>query len=361
MVKANESRFYSQHSLWQPSKQNLMSTALQPRQQECLPAFIAPSARVSSARVALPPYDVPGIPDLKTEQTNYAHRSLQDLPFHFQSFLPTPNPYLKGKQTPLTHGLHGNAVQNASPGSSLKRFLIFDQCGNQTRLIHTSVCLPDRNPATATKPVFCYNFYEKEQAARVGVTGPTEYILREESGENRIASEESEMHEDTEEINALLYSDESEDDDFDEDDEVASTGHSPVALKASCGKHKLAESIGEEVAGSDGPNKRLKLVDGGYKSSSLMDTGSSVKLDISLANDSDAESGYAFGQNQGEEAGSILGKRHFKRDKIRDALKILESIVPGVEGKDPLLVFDEAIDYLKNLKHKAKTLGLNHH
>jgi hypothetical protein len=57
--------------------------------------------------------------------------------------------------------------------------------------------------------------------------------------------------------------------------------------------------------------------------------------------------------------GSILGKRSFKRDQIRDALRILQSIIPGAEGKDPLLVIDEAIDYLNSMKLKAKSLGVN--
>lgn len=363
MVKANESRLYPQHSAWPPSKLNFMSTALQSRQQECLPAYLSPGTCVSSARLALPRFAVPGISDLKTEQTNDAHASLQCLPLHFQSLLPSPNPYLKGRQSPFSHGLDGNAGPNASSGSSPKRFLIFDQCGNQTRLIHNSVCPPVWSPATATtKPIFGYKSYEEEQAARVSPTDPRKYFLHEESGENNIASEESEMHEDTEEINALLYSDESDDDDDDygDDDEVASTGHSPMAIKGSYEKQEHVEYIREEVAGSDGPNKRLKLPNGGYKKSSPMNTASSVKLDRSHAYDSDAESGYAIGQNQVEEVGSILGKRCFKGDKVRDALRILESIIPGAEGKDPLLVIDEAMDYLKSLKLKAISLGVNH-
>jgi hypothetical protein len=364
MVKANESGLYPQHSAWPPSKLNFMSTALQPRQQECLPAGISPGSCVPSARLALPRFEVPGIPDLKTEQTKDAYASLQCLPLHFQSLFPTPNPYLKGRQSLLSHGLDGNAGPNTSSGSSPKRFLIFDQCGNQTRLIHNSVSLPVWSPATATtKPFFGYKSNEEEQAARVSPTDPRKYFLHEESGENKIASEESEMHEDTEEINALLYSDESDgDDDYgdDDDDEVASTGHSPMAIKGSYEKHEHVECIGEEVAGSDGPNKRPKLLDGGYKKSSPMETASSVKLDRSLAYDSDAESSYAIGQNQGEEASSILGKRPFKRGNIRDALRILESIIPGAEGKDPLLVIDEAIDYLKSMRHKAKSLGVSH-
>ncbi|KAF4368400.1 hypothetical protein F8388_019117 [Cannabis sativa] len=46
-----------------------------------------------------------------------------------------------------------------------------------------------------------------------------------------------------------------------------------------------------------------------------------------------------------------------KKDKILQVLRVLESIIPGVKGKDPLLVIDEAIDYLRIAKLKAETLG----
>lgn len=55
---------------------------------------------------------------------------------------------------------------------------------------------------------------------------------------------------------------------------------------------------------------------------------------------------------------SGLGKFSSKKDKLRETLKLLESMVPGAEGKHPMLVIDEAIDYLKSLKFKAKAMGL---
>ena len=358
MVKAGESRLYSQHFAGQASKLNFMSTALRPRQQECLPACINPGTCVSSARVALPRFVVPGTPDLKTGQTNEAHGLFQCLPLQFQSLLPTPNPYHKEKQSVLSYGPDGKTLPNANSGSSPTRFLVFDQCGNQTRLIYNSGFPPVQNPSTATtKPICYYNLDKEEQVSRIGRIDPSKYFLHEESVEN--THEESEFHEDTEEINALLYSDDDDDgggdDDYGDDDEVASTGHSP-----SYEKDEHVEFMIEEVAGSEGPNKRQKLFDGGYKKSSPVDTATSVKLDGSLEYDSDAESGYAIGHNQGEEVGSILGVMHFKRDRIRETVRILESIIPGAEGKDPLLVIDEAIDYLKILKLKAKSLGVNH-
>ncbi|KAB1206817.1 hypothetical protein CJ030_MR7G008267 [Morella rubra] len=356
--QANESRLSPEHSAWKPSKLHFMSPGLQPGQQECLPAHVNPVTCVSSSHIAFPSFPVPAVPDLKTEQTDEVRGSLQCLPLQFQSLLPACNPYLKAQQYLLSYGLDMKAVPNVNSGSSPKRFLVFDHCENQTRLIHNSVCFPAQNPTTATE---LYQVNEEEQAVRVGQIDPRNYILNEESGEN-VIDEETEMHEDTEEINALLYSDddEEEDDYYGDDDEIASTGHSPMAVKGSYEKHGHVEYVTDEVAGVDGPNKIQKLLDGFYKRSSPIDTASSVKLERSHEYDSDAESGYATGLNQGQEVGSVLAKMCVKRDKIRETLRSLQRIIPGAEGMDPLTLIDEAIDYLKTLKLKAKSLGVNH-
>ncbi|KAB1217544.1 hypothetical protein CJ030_MR4G028425 [Morella rubra] len=314
--QANESRLSPEHSAWKPSKLHFMSPGLQPGQQECLPAHVNPVTCVSSSHIAFPSFPVPAVPDLKTEQTDEVRGSLQCLPLQFQSLLPACNPYLKAQQYLLSYGLDMKAVPNVN---------------------------------------------EEEQAVRVGQIDPRNYILNEESGEN-VIDEETEMHEDTEEINALLYSDddEEEDDYYGDDDEIASTGHSPMAVKGSYEKHGHVEYVTDEVAGVDGPNKIQKLLDGFYKRSSPIDTASSVKLERSHEYDSDAESGYATGLNQGQEVGSVLAKMCVKRDKIRETLRSLQRIIPGAEGMDPLTLIDEAIDYLKTLKLKAKSLGVNH-
>jgi hypothetical protein len=102
------------------------------------------------------------------------------------------------------------------------------------------------------------------------------------------------------------------------------------------------------------------LIDGGYKKSSLVDTASSVKVERFHGYDDDMESNYAKRQSQDGEMISILSSKQFRKDKIRATLKILESIIPGAKDKEPLLVLDEAIDYLKSLKLKAKTLGVSY-
>ncbi|EOA12685.1 hypothetical protein CARUB_v10027906mg [Capsella rubella] len=208
--------------------------------------------------------------------------------------------------------------------SSQKRLVIFDQIGNQTRLMHCP--FPLRFPShKAVEPVKLSELHSLEKA----VSGDNE-----EFGENHSNGKESEMHEDTEEINALLYSDDDYDDDCESDDEVMSTGHSPYL----CNKRKLDEF--------DGPCKRQKLLNKDNKiseSSSLVGTKSSTKLyGSSFLKDKNISTK--------EETGSGISNEQSKKDKIRTALKILESIVPGAKGNEALLLLDEAIDYLKLLK-----------
>ncbi|XP_010444365.2 PREDICTED: transcription factor SAC51-like [Camelina sativa] len=216
--------------------------------------------------------------------------------------------------------------------SSQKRLMIFDQSGNQTRLLRCP--FPLRFPSRlAAEPVKLSELHGLDKAFRED---------NEESDENHSNGKESEMHEDTEEINALLYSDDDYDDDCESesDDEVMSTGHSPYL----CNKRELDEI--------DGPCKRQKLLDKDNKiseSSSLVGTKSSTKLNGSsfLKDKSLPESKNISTK---EDSGSGLSNEQSKKDKIRTALKILESIVPGAKGNEALLLLDEAIDYLKLLK-----------
>jgi hypothetical protein len=157
------------------------------------------------------------------------------------------------------------------------------------------------------------------------------------------------MHEDTEEINALLYSD---DDDWgsDDDDEVMSTGHSPFPVEQqAC--NKTTEDVNETAESSDdGPRrKRPKLLDHSYRdlSTSFVGTKSFTKLEGS----SDEKSNISCKQ----ETGSGLSDEQSRKDKIHTALRILESVVPGAKGKEALLLLDEAIDYLKLLKRNLSS------
>lgn len=197
---------------------------------------------------------------------------------------------------------------------SPKGFLVFDRSGDQTRMIFNYLCPSVPNPENQTA--------NNERPYK----------------ESYDTNGESEMHEDTEEINALLDSEDDESDGSDDDDEVTSTCRSPTPTKR---VHEKDEPI-EGVASSDGPNKRQKKLDGSHHEYDN-DGGD---------DDDDVKSSYDDGPS---------GFEGSKKDKIRRILRILESIIPGVKGKDPLLVIDEAIDYLSVAKIKAETLGVSSH
>ncbi|KAJ6370313.1 hypothetical protein OIU76_028563 [Salix suchowensis] len=390
MVKAEGSWPFPPHSTWKLPNFHCMTTSLDPAQLQCSPECMNPGTCMTSANMTMPGLAVSSIPNLKTQQGNEAYGLPRSSPSNFQNFLAT-DPYERENLSVFSYGFDREGVQNPIPGCQ-RTFLVFDQSGNEQRLIYSSFGPPVPKPVAAdAKPIPGYFDYNK-YAAKMD---QTKLKLPEVSEENHFHSEESEMHEDTDEINALLYSDDDyydengggsdDDDDYDsDDDDIRSTGHSPILIKShgtqeqaekiveevtssdgpilikSHGTQERAEKIVEEVTSSDGPNKRQKLIDGEYKKSSLVDTASSVKVERFHGHDDDMESNYAKRQSQEGEMISILSSMQFRKDKIRATLKILESIIPGAKGKEPLLVLDEAIDYLKSLKLKAKTLEVNY-
>ncbi|KAL5855011.1 hypothetical protein ACOSQ3_004843 [Xanthoceras sorbifolium] len=356
MVKVHQTWPYPQNSALQLPNLNCMSSSLEPGQPECLPTSVKPGTCMFSENVSLPGFAVPGLAKLKTEKTNGAHMLLKTFPSHFQTLVPKTLSYFKEQQSAFTCGFTRETVPNVTLGSLQKGLLVFDQSGNETRLLYSSVCPSVLNPPAASRnPNLVYGL-----PGEIGQFNPVKPILSEESDENHICVDESEMHEDTEEINALLYSDEDDDysDDEDDDDEVMSTDHSPVAIEGSYKKHEHNRAITEEIANSDGPNKRQKLLDGGYNKSSEVVSACLEKMEGSNEYENDTESRHGDGWTEREEVSSILGNEGSRKDKIRKTLRILESIIPGVKGKDPLLVVDEAIDYLQSLKLKAKGLGV---
>ncbi|XVF44829.1 hypothetical protein PTKIN_Ptkin02bG0155400 [Pterospermum kingtungense] len=383
MVQTNNSWFFPQHSSRLLPKLSCMSTSLEPGQPQCLPVCMNPNTRMFYASMpmlgSLVPGTNPGIhvlpaniampgsadySVLKAEQKYHSHELLQQQLYPcFLNSLPSPGSHLNEQQFMIAKGYNG-ASANMVSGSLKKGLVIFDQSGSQTRLIYSSVYPPAQHATTAiTELASCLDLHESE-GVKTNPFTPTPPTLLEEYGESDLNVEQSEMHEDTEELNALLYSDEEDDnyhDDNDEDHEVMSTGHSPIGLQRNYQSQDRVDDMIEEVASSDGPNKRQKLLNGGYKQSTTVESVCSVKLGYSHDYYSDAESSCAIGQNQGEESDSILPKRQSKKEKIRLTLKILESIVPGAKGKDPLLVLDESIDYLKSLKLEARALGVNHY
>ncbi|XP_058007257.1 transcription factor bHLH143 isoform X1 [Hevea brasiliensis] len=363
MVKAN---LFPPHCTWQSPNFNCMSTSVDPVEPVCLPACVNPGSYTFSANMMMPGIAVPCIPGLKTQQSNRAQGLPQSLRPVFQNLLPAVKPYLKENLSVFPYGCAGEVVPNQIPGCR-RRFVIFDQSGNETSLIYSSFFPTDVKPTiVARKCIGDSYLQDEEHAAKMDQINQTVLKLQEVSDENHLSGEESEMHEDTEEINALLYlDDDGDNDDYDDDDnssgdEVTSTGHSPIQVR-SCQTRVEVEEITEEVAGSDGQSKRQKLLDGVYKRTSLADTASLTKVaGVHGCDDNDDESSYAIGQNQEEERLAFWGSKQLKKDKVRATLKILESIIPGAKDKDPLVVLDVAIDYLKSLKFEAKTLGANY-
>ncbi|KAJ7968286.1 Transcription factor [Quillaja saponaria] len=316
---------------------NCIRTLLEPR-SPCFPGYLNSCTCMLPAHSAMLGYAGLHLPIPEKEQANEAHELL---PTCFQT------PYLNSKPCfrEIHHGLSDKttvkATQTMNSGSVQKKLLIFDHSGSKTRLIYSPVYPLVKNPLTAAK-IFAQGYNENEAglATKMDQSDPLKYCFEEECNKNHITKEESEMHEDTDEINALLYSDD-EVDDYSGDDEVTSTGHSPLAIEVSYVKQEKLDCMTEAVACSDGKSKRQKLLDGGYKRESPLYTTNSVQLDETHECVSDAESRYsdllicAAGQTQ--EVDSTLGNVQLRKDKIRRTLRVLESIIPGAKGKQPLV------------------------
>ncbi|KAD6119558.1 hypothetical protein E3N88_10829 [Mikania micrantha] len=210
----------------------------------------------------------------------------------------------------------------ASHCGAQKKFLVFDQSNNRTTMVYTT-------------PTIKYNLMRKDISI---IDKPKDTRCSNPFLDDEI-NEANEMREDTEELNALLYSDDDDydDDDDDDDEDELSTGHSPD-LKMGFGDHDV-----EEVASSTSFLKRRKLDTGGYDRISPEDTSSSGKY---------VETGIFD-----VELGSF---RASKMDKVRETINIVQNLIPGGKrSRDAMVILDEAIDYLRILKVKAKALGLD--
>ncbi|KAF8020521.1 hypothetical protein BT93_G1059 [Corymbia citriodora subsp. variegata] len=244
-----------------------------------------------------------------------------------------------------------------------KKFVVFDRSGDQTTLIYSSgngvptECL---TPWTTKQlsPRSAVNDVAGSSADHDNHFRP---LSMERIHENPETDEQSEMREDTEELNALLYSDDDTDysdgDGSDDDDEVTSTGHSPSTM-TDHERRGLSEDSNEEVASSIWPIKRRKTSCGDDNQlPSLTDTATSY-LNQSIGSEDDAKSSSADGKKYAFDLASISGDKKIKRERIRETVNILQSIVPGGKEKNAIVILDETINYLKSLKRKAEALGL---
>lgn len=336
------------HVAWQSPSSNYLSMLPKPSMLG-LPTYLNSSTCIFPAVSTFRGLAAPSIPSLKSELTN-----------EVQGFLQHHN-----ADTSLNETHVGEALQNANP-SWQKQLLIFDHSDNKTRLFYGPVVPLVQSPTVpATK--FAQSYVNGEgRVSNVGQKHLANYSLLEESVKDHIVDEESEMHEDTEEINALLYSEDDSDDEYDDDDEVTSTDRSPLATKSTYVIQEQFEDTKEEVTSSYWPNKRLKLIDGDCNISSLPVNRSNLARSNETCDCvSDAESknssGWAYSVNKTKVDDSVVCDIKLKKDKIRESLRVLENLIPGAKGKEPMLVIDETIEYLKLMMSQSGALGVKYH
>ncbi|XP_038884820.1 transcription factor bHLH143-like [Benincasa hispida] len=278
-----------------------------------------------------------------------------------QPTLPIKSPIYNENLAALSKGLSKEAVAPLPcSGTQQKGFLVIDQSADKTTLV---LCSGVGGPlqlltSWSPQPTTAYKFNGEATGYKQDFIYDSKLVLSNDCAENHLTDEQSEMQEDTEELNALLYSEDESEFDEDDEDEVTSTGHSPSAMTTKDKRYALEEQ-NEEVASSAGSTKKRKI-DGGYDVMSLMDTASSLMPRRSPEYEDDAESscGNEGSQDVQDVDSSSINKR-IRKEKIRETVGILESLIPGGKGKEAIVVLDEAIQYLKTLRLKAAAFGLN--
>ncbi|GAA0162801.1 basic helix-loop-helix transcription factor [Lithospermum erythrorhizon] len=324
-------------------------------QPNSIPGYMKPYYYEVSPNGPSPMFPSTGASQVRTSQPDGTANQFYSLPPFRQAF--------GQEKKPPTGTIGKNGHEILTLGTGQKRFLVFDQSGDQTTLLYSSRIgspVPPLNSWNQEVSAKC-NWLKDGPISKGNSVSPLEPFLADGLDEHQNAGVENDMHEDTEELNALLYSD----DDYSEDDEETSTGHSPSPMTA-CREHCLFDSKGnEEVDSCAGTTKRKKLLDGGYTTPSsimkaeLVDTASSLKCASHPDLKDDAESNCDNGDDQiSKRFDSLSGKKRSRKENIRDTVRILQKMIPGGQGKYTMDIIDEAIDYLKSLKAKAKDLGL---
>lgn len=309
-----------------------------------------------------------GLSGPKSDQTNAVGESLKTLPPYWNNAsYPIRNPCGKDSQFAPPHRVRFSDKPIDDSSAPKKRFLIFDRSGDQTRLFY-SPYIPSNDQNIASSIPTSANGSCEKFASRVEHQSLVKPVVEDKWDENDDLNDgEGDMLEDTEEIDALLYSSDSDDEndennDVDgENDEVTTTRDTLfISIKdGGYDKDKLPDELIEEVASCDGSPKRQRLLDGRYKKSSLMRVQSPARR-ASHEND-DAESSYSGARNSDDDDDDDIDScKREKKVKVRDALKILESIIPGLESKDPLSIIDKAIGYMEWMKVEAQALGLGY-
>lgn len=163
------------------------------------------------------------------------------------------------------------------------------------------------------------------------------------------------MHEDSNEIDTLPYS-ETEDDCY-EDDEVTSTSHSPSMMNGH--QSEIHDEGMNEVATSLLYAKRIKVSHKKYVIPPLAGSMCSSKPIRSSEYEDDAESRYTGLDAAELDATTCLyGNKRQRKEKIHGVVNIVRSIIPGGSRSDPVTILDEAVLYLRSLQLRAGFLGL---
>nr|WKV22686.1 bHLH18 [Bupleurum chinense] len=294
-----------------------------------------------------------GMPQAKASEPHEPRGWFYCLPRFRQAFAPVLNSGSPYKDCQETRDPVASDTQSAP-----RRFLVFDQSGDQTTLIYSSgISDPVKNlPSWCPQPSNAFTMYKDTLDGKKDASNPSNIFS--DNGFNELAYEidvQNEMHEDTEELDALLYSD--DDDDYSEDEDEASTGHSPDSNN----KRVWIGENREEVASSARPTKKQRLSKGSHDDVlSLMDTASSVEShNRCLEYEESAKSSCGNNNNVLGESDSVSADQQSKIEKIRRTISIIESIIPDRKDRDSIAVIDDAIQYLRSLKDKAKVLGLD--
>ncbi|MED6144573.1 hypothetical protein PIB30_016845 [Stylosanthes scabra] len=355
------------HFDWQSPNLNSFGAPLDAGKQNGISAAANPGIDDMATRnETMPAYVSSALPHLQLGHSNAPpHGWFYCLPRFRQGFTSNPVPNLNAEEK-----LHSGCVKtfrdetkpDGESGLRQKQFLVIDQSGDKTTLIYSS---------RLGSPVERLASWDPKLHGSNNLNNVNEPSLRRDlnhvvlptlddkvDDENQGTGAESEMHEDTEEIDALLYSD--SEGYCTEDDEVTSTGHSPSTMTSHHNQEPIRETA-EEVASSAGKTKKRKLFDKARDDEEhVMDTASSLNLNKPFNTGDDAE--FSCGSNsQGlnNEIGSLLGNKKMRKEKIQDVLSILQCIIPSGKDKELVELLDEAIGSLKSLKMKAKALGLD--
>lgn len=353
MVKAKDSWLCKKPSDWDAPNVDRMENVL-PCTKQSFPAS-GFNPFMFSANAPFPGFPIPGL------RGSYDLSS--DLPPLVENSLSPPDPYIKEPQSAFAHKLGVETMANNVTSSNQRSYIICDQSDDLVRFFLSSFgSSTGKLINSPIKPVHVSYTCEVEQMPITEQIIPTDPKIQGACDDNQIVVEESEFHEDSEEINALLYSDDDydyNDDEEDVDGEVTSTDRSPSKIDESLHNYEQVGDMIEEVATSDGSTKRQRLLDGGYKKSLVVELANSGGNDRSRDYNNDMESSCACLGAKGNVMSSNLGTKRPRNDKIHETLTILENIIPGgLKSKEPTLIIDEAINYLKSLKLKAKALGL---